>query len=99
MTTVARREIGISCEPPDGPCCFVEPSDDFSPTPMKKTLTGLVAAPHTPFHADGSLAPEVIPAQARLLAQNGVSRALLCGTTGAGASPTSQERDQILPAR
>ena len=30
-------------------------------------LTGLVAAPHTPMHADGSLNPAAVAAQARLL--------------------------------
>jgi N-acetylneuraminate lyase len=65
---------------------------------MKKTLSGLIAAPHTPFHADGSLALEVIPQQARLLAKNRVSGAFICGTTGEGASLTSAERRQVVEA-
>jgi N-acetylneuraminate lyase len=65
---------------------------------MKKSLTGLIAAPHTPFHADGSLATEVIAQQARLLASNGVAGAFICGTTGEGPSLTSDERRRVVEA-
>lgn len=65
---------------------------------MNKSLTGLIAAPHTPFHSDGSLALESIPAQARLLAHNGVSGAFICGTTGEGASLTGEERRRVVEA-
>lgn len=65
---------------------------------MKTALTGLIAAPHTPFRADGTLALEQIPAQARLLGHNGVSGAFICGTTGEGASLTSEERKKVVEA-
>jgi N-acetylneuraminate lyase len=65
---------------------------------MKNVLTGLIAAPHTPFHPDGSIAYDVIPRQARLLAQNGVAGAFICGTTGEGASRTSDERRRVVEA-
>src|SRR5262249_33158908 len=65
---------------------------------MNKALTGLIAAPHTPFQPDGSVAYDVIPRQARLLAQNGVSGAFICGTTGEGASLTSDERRRVAEA-
>ncbi len=65
---------------------------------MHKSLTGLIAAPHTPFHPDGSLALESIPAQARLLAHNRVRGAFICGTTGEGASLTGEERRQVVEA-
>lgn len=65
---------------------------------MKHSLTGLIAAPHTPFRADGSVALELIPRQAQLLAHNRVSGAFICGTTGEGASLTSAERRQIVEA-
>ena len=56
---------------------------------MNKPLSGLIAAPHTPFRADGSIDYDVIPQQARLLAANGVSGAFICGTTArARRSPT-----------
>jgi N-acetylneuraminate lyase len=65
---------------------------------MKKSLTGLIAAPHTAFHADGTLALEMIPQQARLLAHNRVTGAFVCGTTGEGSSLTSDERRQVVEA-
>jgi N-acetylneuraminate lyase len=65
---------------------------------MIKPLTGLIAAPHTPFHANGGLALESIPQQAALLAGNGVAGAFICGTTGEGASLTSEERRQVVEA-
>jgi N-acetylneuraminate lyase len=65
---------------------------------MKKFLTGLIAAPHTPFHPDGTVAVEVIPLQARLLAHNRVAGAFVCGTTGEGSSLTSDERERVLEA-
>ena len=55
-------------------------------------LRGLIAAPHTPFRHDETLALDVIPAQARLLERNGVRGAFVCGTTGEGSSLTSDER-------
>ena len=64
---------------------------------MKK-LSGLIAAPYTPFRGDGSLAMETIPQQARLLARNGVAGAFVCGTTGEGSSLTSDERRRVVEA-
>jgi N-acetylneuraminate lyase len=58
-------------------------------------LTGLIAAPHTPFHPDGSLNPDVIDRQARHLARSGVRGAFVCGTTGEGMSLTSAERRTV----
>ncbi len=63
-----------------------------------KHLTGLIAAPHTPFRPDGEVALDVIPQQARLLAHNGVAGAFICGTTGEGSSLTSDERRAIVEA-
>ncbi len=59
---------------------------------MKLDLIGLVAAPHTPMHADGRLHPEVIAQQAASLRENGVTAAFICGTTGEGMSLTGEER-------
>jgi N-acetylneuraminate lyase len=63
-----------------------------------KHLSGLIAAPHTPFRADGSVAVDVIPQQARLLAHNGVRGAFICGTTGEGPSLSSEERRAVAEA-
>lgn len=65
---------------------------------MNQRLTGLIAAPHTPFRPDGTVATEVIPQQARLLARNGVTGAFVCGTTGEGSSLTNAERRQVVEA-
>ena len=65
---------------------------------MKKPLTGLIAAPHTAFHPNGTLALDVIPHQARLLAHNRVTAAFICGTTGEGSSLTSDERRRVVEA-
>lgn len=65
---------------------------------MKKILSGLIAAPFTPFHADGSLALETVPALAALLSRNGVNGAFVCGTTGEGFSLTTAERRSVAEA-
>jgi N-acetylneuraminate lyase len=58
-------------------------------------LRGLVAAPFTPFNEDGSLHLEVIPRYAAHLAENGVSGAFVCGTTGEGPSLSVSERKLV----
>jgi N-acetylneuraminate lyase len=65
---------------------------------MKFTLPGLVAAPFTPFRPDGEIAYDVIPRQARMLANNGVIGAFVCGTTGEGQTMTDDERRRVLEA-
>lgn len=62
---------------------------------MPAPFHGLTAAPFTPFHSDGSLNLDVIPAYAKFLTKNGVKAAFICGTTGEGASLTTAERRQI----
>ena len=62
---------------------------------MKLDLTGLIAAPHTPMHDDGSLNLDVITQQAAHLRRNGVVAAFICGTTGEGVSLTSDERRRV----
>jgi N-acetylneuraminate lyase len=58
----------------------------------------LVAATHTPFHADGSLAPEIVPAQARFLAANGIRTVFITGSTGESHSVTTAEKLAIYDA-
>ncbi len=65
---------------------------------MKSILTGLIAAPFTPFDDDGELVLATIPKQAALLAHNGVTGAFVCGTTGEGYSLTVAERKQVVAA-
>jgi N-acetylneuraminate lyase len=65
---------------------------------MTAPLSGLVAAPFTPFHPTGEVALETIPRLAKLLQTNQVSAAFICGTTGEGSSLTSAERRQVAEA-
>ncbi|RTZ18026.1 N-acetylneuraminate lyase [Vibrio aquaticus] len=58
-------------------------------------LTGLIAAPHTPFAKDGSVNLQVIDQIAELLVTQGVKGAYICGTTGEGIQCSVEERKQI----
>lgn len=58
-------------------------------------LTGLVAATHTPFHADGSLNLDVVEAQARHLLQNRITTVFIGGSTGESHSLSLEERRQL----
>jgi N-acetylneuraminate lyase len=55
-------------------------------------LTGLVAAPFSPFDAKGALNLRLVEKLASSLVKNGVSGAFVCGTTGEGLSLTTAER-------
>jgi N-acetylneuraminate lyase len=67
-----------------------------NPSSMKSILSGLIAAPHTPFRPDGEVAVEVIPPLAAMLVRNGVSGAFVCGTTGEGQSLSMAERQRVV---
>lgn len=58
----------------------------------------LVAAVHSPFHADGSLAPEVVATQAAFLARNGLRTVFVTGSTGECHSLTCDERRALFAA-
>jgi N-acetylneuraminate lyase len=58
-------------------------------------LTGLVAATHTPMHADGRVNLAMIERQASILAANPVTGAFVCGSTGESHSLTVTERMQV----
>jgi N-acetylneuraminate lyase len=64
---------------------------------MKK-LEGLISAPFTAFRADGELNLPVVDQQLDLLVANGISAALVGGTTGESGSLTLEER-MTLTAR
>ena len=61
-------------------------------------LTGLIAAPHTPFDARGNVAYDVIPQQVELLLKQGVKGAYVSGSTGEGVSCSVAERLQVMEA-
>ena len=64
----------------------------------KNHLQGLIAAPFTPMHADGSLNLDIIPAYYQMLADNGVTGAFICGSTGEGVSLTTIEKKLVAEA-
>src|SRR6187549_2580170 len=61
-------------------------------------LEGLIAAPFTPMHADGSLNLSVIPAYYEFLKANDITGAFICGSTGEGVSMTNAEKKQVAQA-
>ncbi|MBP5300600.1 MAG: dihydrodipicolinate synthase family protein [Victivallales bacterium] len=61
-------------------------------------LSGLLAAPFTPFTEDGSIDWIKIPKLADALVADGVTGAYVCGTTGEGISCTLEERKELLAA-
>jgi N-acetylneuraminate lyase len=61
-------------------------------------LEGLIAAPFTPMKADGTLNADLIPAYYRLLKDNGVKGAFICGSTGEGVSLSLAEKKMVAEA-
>jgi N-acetylneuraminate lyase len=55
-------------------------------------LQGLIAAPFTPMHKDGSINTAIVPAYYEMLKTNGVNGAFICGSTGEGVSMTAKEK-------
>jgi N-acetylneuraminate lyase len=65
---------------------------------LARPLNELVAAVHSPLHADGSVAPEIVPVQAAFLARNGVRTVFVTGSTGECHSLTCDERLALYDA-
>lgn len=72
--------------------------DSKSQSMTSSHLQGLVAAPFTPMHADGSLRLETIPAYHAMLKANGIRGAFICGSTGEGVSLTLREKRLVAEA-
>ena len=62
---------------------------------LSHPITGLVAATHTPFHADGSLNLDVVEKQAAHLQHTGIGTAFIGGTTGESHSLSLAERQAL----
>ncbi len=58
----------------------------------------LIAAPHSPFDANGAIQPEVVAQQASHFQANQVAGAFICGSTGEGVSLAREERMQLAEA-
>lgn len=65
---------------------------------MFSKIQGLIAAPFTAFHADGTMRLEIVPEQAAFLKGQGVSGVFVGGTTGEGQSLTLSERMALVEA-
>ncbi len=59
-------------------------------------ISGLIAAPYTPFDASGGLNLSVIEGYAEYLVMNGVTGVFVCGTTGEWPALSTGERKSIL---
>ncbi len=59
---------------------------------MKSKLTGLIAAPCAPMHADGSINVDIVPTYAEHLRRAGVAGVFVNGTTGESLSLAPRER-------
>src|SRR5512133_1017136 len=58
-------------------------------------LTGLIAATHTPFKANGSLNLDAVARQAEHLLKHGIEVAFIGGSTGESQSLCTEERAQL----
>ena len=63
-----------------------------------RLLEDLVAAAHSPFHPDGSLAPEVVEIQARHYATNRLDTVFITGSTGESHSLAVEEKLELYEA-
>jgi N-acetylneuraminate lyase len=61
-------------------------------------INGLIAAPFTPMHPDGSLNLDSIPEYYAMLIGNGINGAFICGSTGEGVSLTMEEKMAVAEA-
>ncbi|WP_246485132.1 dihydrodipicolinate synthase family protein [Chitinophaga qingshengii] len=61
-------------------------------------IQGLVAAPFTPMHEDGSVHTERIHEMVQVLIANGIQGIFVCGSTGEGPSMTTAERMETAAA-
>ena len=62
---------------------------------MHSRFTGIIAAPYTPFHADGTLNLSVVAPQCEKLIADDVVGAFICGSTGEGVSLSTVERKAV----
>jgi N-acetylneuraminate lyase len=65
---------------------------------MVPKIEGLVAAPFTPMHTDGSLNLSIVTQYAEMLIHNEVKGAFVAGSTGEGVSMCYEEKVQVIKA-
>lgn len=71
---------------------------DLTERMNRQYLEGLIAAPFTPMHQDGSLNLAVIPSYYEMLKANKVNGAFICGSTGEGVSLSLNEKKAVAEA-
>ena len=59
-------------------------------------INGFIAAPYTPMNENGDLDLNPIRSYSKRLSDNGLVGAFICGTTGEGASMTTEEKKQVI---
>lgn len=65
---------------------------------MNSKIEGLIVAPFSPLHADGSLNLDVIPKYCEFLVRNQIQGVFVNGTSGEGLSLTTEERKAVAAA-
>lgn len=65
---------------------------------LMQKISGLIAAPFTPFDESGELNLALIPAYYDMLKKNKVTGAFICGSTGEGVSLTFDEKVAVMTA-
>ena len=61
-------------------------------------ISGLIDAPFTPFKSDGEVNYDIIPAYAKMLADNGLKGVFINGSSGEGYMLTEEERMRLAEA-
>lgn len=65
---------------------------------MIKHTSGLIAAPFTPFHIDGTLNLDIVPSYVERLIDDGLNGIFVCGSNGEGPNMTIDERMAVATA-
>ena len=65
---------------------------------LNQKISGLIAAPFTPFDENGELNLVLIPQYYAMLKCNRVTGAFICGPTGEGVSLTFEEKVAVMTA-
>lgn len=65
---------------------------------LNHKISGLIAAPFTPFDENGELNLELIPQYYAMLKRNRVTGAFICGSTGEGVALTFEEKVAVMKA-
>ncbi|HAU54240.1 MULTISPECIES: dihydrodipicolinate synthase family protein [Sphingobacterium] len=65
---------------------------------LNHKISGLIAAPFTPYNENGELNLDLIPEYYAMLKRNKVTGAFICGSTGEGVALTFEEKVAVMKA-